>query len=142
MLPDRVCLVERVETERIQHSDWWAERRPGVIFTVICGGVSPSRANSQLALPFTFDSWWWSNYLAYITWVCYSPLGTAATATGSLSLIGAFVHRSGPHTGVISTYCPTACAGDRALLQACTRDKWGNTITICDTGLCFLLKHS
>lgn len=45
-------------------------------------------ANSQLALPFTFEHLRWGNYLAYITRVCYSPLGTPATTKASLSLTG------------------------------------------------------
>lgn len=45
--------------------------------------------NSQLALPFTFDPWWLSNYLAYITWFFfYSLLGMPAAAQAALSLIG------------------------------------------------------
>lgn len=69
-------LQDGVGTWGDTHSDpWW--------------GFS-CRANSQLALSITFDPWWWSNYLAYITgfvtarWVQQPPLQACCHSLGLL----------------------------------------------------------
>lgn len=69
-------LLDRVGTWGDIHSDLWL-------------GFS-YRANSQLALSFTFDPWWWNNYLAYITgfvtarWVQPPPLQAHCHSLGLL----------------------------------------------------------
>lgn len=80
-------------------------------------------AYSQRALPLTFDPCWWSNYLAYVIWVCYRSLGTTATNAAALSLteplFGGNTFTSGL-LAVITLYC---LHDDRLVLQACTV-KW------------------
>lgn len=70
--------------EQIQGSHWWKEV---VTWGDICTDpwwACAWRANSQLVLPFTSNPWWCNNYLPYIMWGCFSPLGAPVTTTASL----------------------------------------------------------